>query len=116
MRGANCIDASVSVINRIAKTMDTTVMMEAAITPKMSWATCGSECEGNSVTGTRSLAAGIVSSSQERSAPTHPKANCQRADQKPTMRIEHGLSDQEWQTLIHGPSWANCGCYATFET
>jgi hypothetical protein len=30
MRGENCTDASVSVISRIAKTIDTTVIMEAA--------------------------------------------------------------------------------------
>jgi len=30
MRGENCIDASVSVISRIAKTIDTTVMIEVA--------------------------------------------------------------------------------------
>src|ERR1039458_9809924 len=46
MRGENCIDARVSVINRMANTMDTTVMMEAAMPARMTWATCGSACEG----------------------------------------------------------------------
>jgi hypothetical protein len=31
IRGENCIDASVSVINRMAKTIETTVIIEAAI-------------------------------------------------------------------------------------
>src|SRR5271157_2409833 len=35
MRGENCIEARVSVINRMAKTIDTTVIMEAAIPPRM---------------------------------------------------------------------------------
>ena len=34
MRGENCMEASVSVISRMAKTMETTVMMEAAIPPE----------------------------------------------------------------------------------
>ncbi len=42
MRGENCIEASVSVISRMAKTMDTTVMMEAAMPARMTCATCGS--------------------------------------------------------------------------
>ena len=51
MRGENCMEASVSVISRMAKTMDTTVMMEAAMPPRMTCATCGSACEGNSSAG-----------------------------------------------------------------
>jgi hypothetical protein len=35
MRGENCMEARVSVINRMAKTIDTTVIMEAAIPPRM---------------------------------------------------------------------------------
>ena len=58
MRGENCMDARVSVISRMANTMDTTVMMEAAIPARMTWATCGSACEGNRTVGTQALAAG----------------------------------------------------------
>ena len=47
MRGENCMEASVSVISRMANTMDTTVMMEAAMPARMTWATCGSACDGN---------------------------------------------------------------------
>src|ERR1019366_472507 len=50
MRGENCIDASVSVINSIAKTIDTTVMIYVAMTLRMAWATWGSSREGNKVT------------------------------------------------------------------
>src|ERR1039457_3314270 len=39
MRGENCIEASVSVINRIANTMETTVIIEAAMPARMTWAT-----------------------------------------------------------------------------
>ena len=39
IRGENCIEASVSVISRIAKTIDTTVMREAAIPARMTCAT-----------------------------------------------------------------------------
>ena len=42
IRGENCIDAKVSVISRMAKTMETTVIMEAAMPARMTWATCGS--------------------------------------------------------------------------
>src|ERR1039458_17514 len=52
MRGENCIDARVSVISRMANTMDTTVIMEAAMPARMTWATCGSACEGNKMVGT----------------------------------------------------------------
>src|SRR5208282_4541556 len=46
MRGENCIDARVRVINKMANTIDTTVMMEVAMSPKITCATCGSACEG----------------------------------------------------------------------
>jgi hypothetical protein len=39
MRGENCIEANVSVMSKIAKTIDTTVIMEAAMPPRMTWAT-----------------------------------------------------------------------------
>jgi len=39
----NCMEASVSVISNIAKTIETTVMIEAAMPPRMTCATCGSE-------------------------------------------------------------------------
>src|SRR5271165_3950321 len=51
MRGENCIDAKVSVISRMANTIETTVIMEAAMPARMTWATCGSACEGNRVEG-----------------------------------------------------------------
>src|ERR1017187_10170222 len=35
MRGENCMEARASVINRMAKTIDTTVIMEVAISPRM---------------------------------------------------------------------------------
>src|SRR5208337_3495035 len=35
IRGENCIDASVNVISNIAKTIDTTVMMDVAMSPRM---------------------------------------------------------------------------------
>src|ERR1035438_8051497 len=35
IRGENCIDASVKVISRIAKTIDTTVMIDAAMVARM---------------------------------------------------------------------------------
>ena len=37
------MEASVSVISRIAKTIETTVMIDVAMLPKMTCATCGSE-------------------------------------------------------------------------
>src|SRR5664280_2684546 len=53
MRGENCIDARVSVISSMANTIDTTVMIEAAMPAKMTWATCGSACEGKRTVGTQ---------------------------------------------------------------
>ena len=69
------MEASVSVINRMAKTMETTVMMEAAMPPRMTWATCGSACEGKSALGTQAPMAGTVSSNHDRNAPAAPSAS-----------------------------------------
>ena len=69
IRGENCIEASVSVIRRMAKTIDTTVMIERGDRARMIWATCGSAREGNRKTGTQALSAGTVSSSDESMAP-----------------------------------------------
>src|ERR1022692_389403 len=65
IRGENCIDASVRVISRIAKTIDTTVMIEAAIVASTICATWGSAWDGNSTRGTQALTAGTVSSSDD---------------------------------------------------
>src|SRR5271157_3937112 len=72
IRGENCIEASVSVISRIAKTIETTVIIEVAIPAKMTCATCGSECVGKSTVGTKSEKPGTNSSRNERSAPMQP--------------------------------------------
>ena len=72
MRGENCIDARVSVISRMANTIDTTVMMEAAMPARMTWATCGSACEGNRVEGTQALTAGYSSSNHDRRRQRNP--------------------------------------------
>ena len=105
MRGENCMEASVSVISRIAKTMETTVMMEAAMPPRMNCATCGSEWEGKSALGTMSLTTGKVSSSHERSAPAQPSAkrDGQRAHQEAATQVVHGLAQQQSQSLVHHP-------------
>src|SRR5580693_9119836 len=66
MRGENCIDARVSVISRMANTMETTVMIEAAMPARITWATCGSACEGNKTVGTQALLAGNSSSNHDR--------------------------------------------------
>ena len=58
MRGENCIDARVSVIRRMANTIDTTVMMEAATPARMTWAICGSAWLGNSTDGTQAASTG----------------------------------------------------------
>src|ERR1700691_2945060 len=68
IRGENCMEASVSDMSRMAKTIDTTVMIDAAIPARMIWATWGSECEGKIAFGTHSLSQGNSSSSHERSA------------------------------------------------
>src|ERR1039457_5307683 len=75
MRGENCIDARVSVISRMANTMDTTVIMEAAMPARMTWATCGSACEGNRTVGTHALADGNSSSNHDRHAPAQPSVS-----------------------------------------
>src|SRR5450756_2385182 len=65
MRGENCVDASVSVISRIANTIDTTVMIEVAMLLRMICATPGSSCEGNRVRGIQALICGMLSSSDD---------------------------------------------------
>src|SRR5664280_1926705 len=73
MRGENWVDASVSVISRIAKTIDTTVLIEVAMLLRMTCATPGSSCEGKSVLGIQALIPGIASSSDESTAPAAPR-------------------------------------------
>src|SRR5271170_3333154 len=75
MRGENCIDASVSVMSRMANTMETTVIMEVAMPARMTWATCGSACDGKRAAGTQSLVAGNCSSSHDSSAPAQPSTS-----------------------------------------
>ena len=66
------MDASVSVISRMAKTIDTTVMIDAAIPARMICATCGSACEGKIALGAQSFSQGISWSSHDRRAPEQP--------------------------------------------
>src|ERR1035438_5742173 len=89
MRGENCIDARVSVISRMANTMDTTVIIEAAMPARMTWATCGSACEGNRTAGTHALAAGNSSSNHERHAPAQPSVSAMVSGRikKPPRRL-----------------------------
>ena len=75
MRGENCVEASVSVISSMAKTIDTTVMVEVAMALRITCATCGSCRDGNSVVGTHALSAGICSSSDDSTPPTVPSAS-----------------------------------------
>src|ERR1700674_3039217 len=89
MRGENCIDARVRVISRMANTIDTTVIMEAAMPARMTWATCGSACEGNRRVGTQALAAGNSSSNHDRNAPAQPSASAMVSGRikKPPRRL-----------------------------
>src|SRR5579863_3561146 len=75
IRGENCMDASVRVISRMAKTMDTTVMMDAAMPARITCATCGSACEGNSALGTQALTPGASSSIHDNNVPAHPNTS-----------------------------------------
>ena len=74
MRGENCMEASVRVMSMMAKTMETTVMMEAAMPPRIICATCGSACEGNGAPRVQPPRAGKDSSNSESSAPAQPSA------------------------------------------
>ena len=73
MRGENCVDASVSVISRMANTIDTTVMIEVAMLARITCATPGSWRDGNSTLGIHAPIAGRDFSSEESTAPTIPK-------------------------------------------
>jgi hypothetical protein len=73
MRGENCVDASVSVINKIANTIDTTVIIEVAMLPRITCATAGSSWEGKRVFGIQALIPGNDSSSAESNAPAAPR-------------------------------------------
>ena len=79
MRGENCIEASVNVIRRIAKTIETTVMIELAIVLSITCAICGSAREGNSASGTQALMIGKVSSADDRIIPVSPSASEMRS-------------------------------------
>src|SRR5208337_5345974 len=75
MRGENWVEARVRVISRIAKTIETTVMVEVAIVVRMACATWGSDCEGKSACGTNARISGNCSSSADRTAPVVPSAS-----------------------------------------
>src|ERR1700691_2747993 len=75
IRGENCMEASVKVISMMANTIDTTVIMEPAMPPRIICATCGSACEGNSAPGVQPPRAGKDSSNSESSAPAQPSAS-----------------------------------------
>ena len=89
IRGENCIDASVSVISRIANTMETTVIIDAATPARITCATCGSACDGKIARGTHALTPGTISSSHESSAPTHPSVSAMISGRtrKPPRRL-----------------------------
>src|SRR5580700_1502954 len=89
MRGENCIDASVSVMSRMANTIETTVMMEAAMPARITWATCGSACDGNRTAGTQALAAGNSSSNHDENAPAQPSTTAMVSGRikKPPRRL-----------------------------
>ncbi len=72
MRGENCIEARVNVIRRIAKTIETTVMIEPAIVLSITCAICGSAREGNSASGTQALTTGKFSSAADSIIPASP--------------------------------------------
>ena len=74
MRGENCIEASVNDISNIAKTIDTTVMVEVAILLKMICATWGSLLEGKNASGIQEPKAGYVASRYDSSHPMKPSA------------------------------------------
>src|SRR6516225_2146344 len=74
MRGENCIEASVKVISRMAKTIETTVMTDDAVVPSITCATCASDRDGNRMAGTQSLNIGKLSSNEERAMPVAPSA------------------------------------------
>ena len=75
MRGENWVEASVSVISRMAKTMETTVMIEVAMALRITCATCGSCRDGNSVVGTHALSVGTCSSSEDSTPPAAPSTS-----------------------------------------
>jgi hypothetical protein len=93
MRGENWIDASVSVISRMANTMETTVMMEAAMPARMTWATCGSACEGKRAVGTRAGSRKLLfQTRQEYARATQRQGDCERAHQKAATQVIHGVT------------------------
>ena len=75
IRGENCMEASVSVISRIANTIETTVMIEPAIPARIICATCGSARDGKIVVGIHALTSGDISSIHDSTAPAHPSAS-----------------------------------------
>ena len=94
MRGENCMEASVSVISRMANTMDTTVMVEVAISLRMTCATWGSEWDGKSSLGTHALIPGKDSSSarEQRSRGAQRQRDGQRANQKAAAQVVHHVA------------------------
>ena len=75
MRGENWVDASVSVINRMANTIDTTVIMAVAILLKISCATAGSCVVGKSMVGIQFRICGYHSSNVDKYIPEAPINN-----------------------------------------
>src|SRR5580700_9623061 len=94
MREENCMEASVRVISMMAKTIETTVIMEAAMPARITCATCGSARETNSTPGVQSRRTGKDSSIADSAAPAQPSADRQRPHQEPSTQVVHGLAEQ----------------------
>jgi hypothetical protein len=94
--GENCVEASVSVISRIAKTIETPVIVEVAMLVRMACATWGATCEGNSACGTNQRIAGNCSSKADMAAPAVPSArtNEQWVDQKSASERVQGRGNR----------------------
>jgi len=102
MRGENCVDASVSVISRIANTIDTTVMIEVAMLLRMTCATPGSWCEGNRVLGIQALIPNCLFQRRQHRArgPQH-HGDCHRPNEEAATKRIHRGTEEDRQALKH---------------
>jgi hypothetical protein len=94
MRGENCIDARVSVISRMANTMDTTVMMEAAMSRQndlgdLRVGVRGEQGRGHPGAGGWKL---LFQPRQECTRATQRQRDGERANQKAATQVIHSVA------------------------
>lgn len=71
---------------------------------RITWATCGSACEGNMTVGIQALGGRklLFQPRQNCARATQHQRDCEGANQKAATQVVHSVAKQQRQALIHG--------------